>query len=425
MATISMTSFVCIYYNVVIAYCVIYFVSSFLPNLPWVGCDHSWNDEFCLASNPTKVTSLTQSDLTNLTNLTQSNFTNLTSLMQSDLTTVTSFTQSNLSMQKPSHQYFYKNVLQISSGIDDIGGMNWKLVGSLFFCYILTFVILSKGIQSLGKVSYVTAIFPYIMIIILIIRGVTLPGAMKGIKFYIWNIDFEKLFNIKTWIDASSQVLFCLSLAHGGIITLGKHNKFHYNHLRTSYFIVILDGFTGILAGFAIFSVLGFMSEELGVEVKELAVGGPGLSFIVYPEALSLMPFPWIWCILFFAMMITIGYGSQLSLAESVLDSFIFFIGIKSLKKRILFRFFCCMGFACIGCLMATNSGYYFLVIIESYTTTVPIIVLSTLEAIIFGWIYGFQRLSDDIHLMLNIRLSIFWKICITYVTPVLAIVIF
>ena len=54
---------------------------------------------------------------------------------------------------------------------------------------------------------------------------------------------------------------------------------------------MILDGFTGILAGFAIFSVLGYMSERTGIEVSDLAVGGPGLSFIVYPEALSLMPF--------------------------------------------------------------------------------------------------------------------------------------
>ena len=81
----------------------------------------------------------------------------------------------------------------------------------------------------------------------------------------------------------------------------------HNHSNRTSVFICILDGFTGVFAGFAIFTVLGYMSEKTGVEVSQLAVGGPGLSFIVYPEALSLMPFPWIWCILFFLMMITIG----------------------------------------------------------------------------------------------------------------------
>jgi SNF family Na+-dependent transporter len=56
-------------------------------------------------------------------------------------------------------------------------------------------------------------------------------------------------------------------------------------------FVAVLDGLTGILAGFAIFSVLGYMSLRTGIPVKDLAVGGPGLSFIVYPEALSLMPF--------------------------------------------------------------------------------------------------------------------------------------
>ena len=51
----------------------------------------------------------------------------------------------------------------------------------------------------------------------------------------------------------------------------------------------ILDGLTGILAGFAIFSVLGFMADRDGIDVADLAVSGPGLSFIVYPEALSKM----------------------------------------------------------------------------------------------------------------------------------------
>ena len=50
---------------------------------------------------------------------------------------------------------------------------------------MMAFLALIKGIQSLGKISYFTAIFPYIMITVLIIRGVTLPGSMKGLEFYI------------------------------------------------------------------------------------------------------------------------------------------------------------------------------------------------------------------------------------------------
>jgi SNF family Na+-dependent transporter len=122
----------------------------------------------------------------------------------------------------------------MSEGFDHPIGFNWKLVGGLFVCWLLAFLSLYKGIQSLGKVSYFTALFPYVMIFALIIRGVTLPGSMKGIIYYIGSLDTSKLFTLKvfefkntlfrfhsyhnatfsffqTWIDAASQVYFCLS----------------------------------------------------------------------------------------------------------------------------------------------------------------------------------------------------------------------
>lgn len=85
----------------------------------------------------------------------------------------------------------------MSDGIDNPIGLNWKLVIALFISWMLAFLSLCKGIQSLGKVSYFTAIFPYIMIFALIIRGVTLPGSMKGIIYYIGSIDLSKLMTLK------------------------------------------------------------------------------------------------------------------------------------------------------------------------------------------------------------------------------------
>jgi SNF family Na+-dependent transporter len=97
------------------------------------------------------------------------------------------------------------------------------------------------------------------------------------------------------------------------------------------------------------------MSEKTNVEVSHLAVGGPGLSFIVYPEALSLMPFPWIWCIFFFLMMITIGFGSLLSLAECVLSSLVFIFQIKKKSTDILIRLVTCLVFFVLGVSMTTK----------------------------------------------------------------------
>lgn len=83
-------------------------------------------------------------------------------------------------------------VLKVSSGLDDIGGIQWELVGTLFLSWLVVYGCIFKGVHSSGKVVYFTATFPYIMLTILLIRGITLPGAINGLIFYI-KPDFTKL----------------------------------------------------------------------------------------------------------------------------------------------------------------------------------------------------------------------------------------
>jgi solute carrier family 6 amino acid transporter-like protein 5/7/9/14 len=66
-----------------------------------------------------------------------------------------------------------------------IGIPEWRLSLCLLASWILIFLSLVKGVQSSGKVAYFTAFFPYIVLFILLIRGVTLEGAWKGIKVFI------------------------------------------------------------------------------------------------------------------------------------------------------------------------------------------------------------------------------------------------
>ena len=95
----------------------------------------------------------------------------------------------------------------ISGGI---GLPDLQLMGCLAFCYIVMFVILCKGAQGAGKAAYFTALFPYVVLFTLLVRGVTLPGAMKGIMFYI-TPQWGELLNIKVRILAS-DIFFQLVL---------------------------------------------------------------------------------------------------------------------------------------------------------------------------------------------------------------------
>ena len=81
------------------------------------------------------------------------------------------------------------------------------------------------------QVVYFTATFPYLVITILLIKGLTLPGALKGIQFYLIP-DWQKVADPGVWKDAAVQIFYSLSIASGGLITLASYNKFDNNIVR-------------------------------------------------------------------------------------------------------------------------------------------------------------------------------------------------
>jgi len=103
----------------------------------------------------------------------------------------------------PSQDYYQRVVLGLEKDIttwENYGGLRWQLVLSLLGAWIIVCLCLIKGVQSSGKVVYFTALFPYVVLTVLLVRGATLPGAAEGIKFYLdpmwdtlWSIQVIKM----------------------------------------------------------------------------------------------------------------------------------------------------------------------------------------------------------------------------------------
>lgn len=87
--------------------------------------------------------------------------------------------------------YFFEllfriEVLKESENIDDgIGLPEWRLTICLFISWMITFLVCCKGIQSSGKASYFLAMFPYVILLAMLVRAVTLDGAATGILYFI------------------------------------------------------------------------------------------------------------------------------------------------------------------------------------------------------------------------------------------------
>ncbi|XP_012934684.1 sodium- and chloride-dependent glycine transporter 1 [Aplysia californica] len=424
---VIISGIVCVYYNIIITWTFYYLFMSMRKVLPWSVCGQSWNSPDCVVERPVinetealETTSLFENAtfaLDNSTSFANSSFVN-SSVIVGNMSALV-----NKTMFSPASQEFWENnVLEKTSGIEDFGGIRWPLFGCLVLAWTIVFLCLCKGVKSSGKVVYVTATFPYLVLLILLVRGVTLPGAAEGIKFYLiprW----EKLATFKVWGDAAVQIFYSVGMAWGSLITMASYNKFSNNVQRDALIVPILNCSTSIFAGLVIFSVLGFMSHTTGVPIDKVVTQGPGLTFVVYPEAVAKMPLSQLWAILFFLMIFTIGLDSQFGMFETMTSAFIDEYPQLLRKKKILFTAFMCFIEFVLGIPIVFQGGAYLLQIMDWYCATFSLMLLSFSECMVISWIYGVDRFLKDIELMIGYKPSVFWKIMWKFVTP--AVVLF
>nr|XP_014351735.1 PREDICTED: sodium- and chloride-dependent neutral and basic amino acid transporter B(0+)-like [Latimeria chalumnae] len=279
-------------------------------------------------------------------------------------------------------------------------------------------------VPAVSHVVYFTATFPYVVLLILLIRGATLEGAQDGISYYIGKqSDFSKLRDAEVWKDAAGQIFYSLSVSWGGLISLSSYNKFHNNCYSDAITISIINCLTSVFAGFCIFSVLGHMAHISGKAVPEVAQSGFGLAFIVYPEALSQLPVSPLWSILFFLMLLTLGLDSQFAIIETIItaiqDKFPHFV--KS--KRVYVITGCCIILYLLGLTCVTQAGIYWVNLIDHFSASWGLLITALLELIGINWIYGTNKFIKDIEMMIGKKSWFFWlwwRLCWSFVSPCL-----
>ncbi|XP_053935996.1 sodium-dependent proline transporter isoform X1 [Cuculus canorus] len=273
------------------------------------------------------------------------------------------------------------------------------------------------AVSALLQVVYFTATFPYLILVMLLIRGVTLEGAWKGIRFYL-TPQFDHLLSSKVWIEAALQIFYSLGVGFGGLLTFASYNTFHQNIYRDTFIVTLGNAITSILAGFAIFSVLGYMSQELGVPVNQVAKAGPGLAFVVYPQAMTMLPLSPFWSFLFFFMLLTLGLDSQFAFMETIVtavtDEFPYYLR----PKKASFSAVICIALFLMGLILTTEGGMYWLVLLDDYSAGFGLMVVVITTCLVVTRVYGMKRFCRDIHMMLGFKPGPYFRACWMVLSP-------
>merc|ERR1712038_751913 len=184
--------------------------------------------------------------------------------------------------------------------------------------------------------------------------------------------------------------------------------------------------FPCILCGVCVFSPLGSLAYSQGTTVDNVVTQGPGLVFVVFPHALSQLPLPQLWAVIFFLMLVFLGIDSQFAMVEVVItsltDSYKHIID-KYLRHEVMVLFVCVFSMLC-GIPNLFEGGIYFFQIIDYYTAAISLMYIALFETIAIVWLYGVRRLSANIEDMTGRKPSIIFRICWMFVSPVLILVI-
>ncbi len=180
-----------------------------------------------------------------------------------------------------------------------------------FLFIILTILVVARGVEKgIEQASKIMMPALFILFIILVIRAVTLDGAVEGITFLL-QPDFSKVTS-QTILEAMGQSFFTLSVGVSVMVTYSSYLPKSQSLPRSAFSIVAMNIFIVLLAGLAIFPAVFAFDLEVGA--------GPVLLFNVLPTVFSQLPFGMLFFIAFLVLFLFAALTSAFSMLEIIVS---------------------------------------------------------------------------------------------------------
>ncbi|MBX2962272.1 MAG: sodium-dependent transporter [Cyclobacteriaceae bacterium] len=303
---------------------------------------------------------------------------------------------------------------------------------------VVTVYIVQAGVSGgIEKASKILMPILFVLIVLVIFRSITLPGAMEGVKYYL-TPDFSKI-NGNTILAALGQAFFSLSIGWGIMITYGSYLPKSNNIISSGLWVGSMDTLVALLGGLMIFPAVFAFGKD--------PAGGTTLVFQVLPEIFNSMPAGGnIVGALFFLLLCIAALTSSISMIEVPASYLIdekkwsrkkaswiigfaaFFIGIPSALSGGASKFFTNISINFFG---SPKTG--FLDIMDALFGTLFIVIVCLMTALYVGWVLKPQRVSDEIglgstfyhkKLVFGVSPSQLWVFFIKFICPIVILLV-
>ncbi len=313
--------------------------------------------------------------------------------------------------------FFTGDYLGVTDSFWNVGGLQLSVLIPVLIMWAAVYFLLVRGVnRGIELASRILIPTLAVMILIVVIRGITLPGAAEGLNVLL-TPDFGALATPSVWIAAYGQVFFSLSIAFSIMITYASYLP-RRSDLSNSGFIMGLanSGFE-FMAALGVFGVLGFLAVQQDVPVTEVVESGVGLAFITFPQIINELPaLNSLFGFLFFGALLFAGITSAVSILEAcvaaVREKF-------SLSRNWAVNVVCGLAFV-ISLLYTTGGGLYYLDTIDHFINSYGLALSGMVEVILIAWVLRqVGPLQEFINEDSFIRAGSWWSISIMLLAPV------
>jgi len=291
---------------------------------------------------------------------------------------------------------------------------------------MLTILVVVGGVEH-GIERWAKILMPVLLVlmILVIVRGLTLPGAGAGLEFYL-KPDFSQVTG-KTLLAALGQAFFSLSLGMGAMVTYGSYLPRKSDLQVSGGSVAVFDTLIALMAGFMIFPAVFAMGKD--------PASGPTLLFVVLPEIFAEMPMGTFIAIVFFVLLSIAALTSTVSLLEVVVAYFVderkwsrkksvwvigavtFVVGLPSALSQ---------GANETLSTMTVLGSTSFLLVMDFFWGNVSLAIGACLLSIFVGWIWGVSKARQELRegSKISERTLALWSFFIRWVCPVVIFIV-